>query len=60
LEEDLLGFPTYPAARDVRVRAGDPMPVSAMLASGELTKKDGAARLTAILEGKLTAMIEEP
>jgi 1-acyl-sn-glycerol-3-phosphate acyltransferase len=57
LEEDLLGFPSYPAPRTARVTAGDPVAVSKMLAAAELPAKGGAAALTAILEERLSALI---
>ncbi|MEO8615125.1 MAG: 1-acyl-sn-glycerol-3-phosphate acyltransferase [Luteolibacter sp.] len=53
LEEDLFGFPTYPIKRGARVIAGEPIPVSAMLESGELPGKGGAAHLTELLEKRL-------
>ncbi len=57
LEEDLFGFPSYPAPRTARVVAGEPIRVSRMLAAGELPKKGGAAELTAMLEGKLVELL---
>lgn len=57
LEEDLLGFPTYPTPRQVTVEAGEMIPVSRMLRSGEIGKKDGAAELTALLERRLSGLI---
>ena len=57
LEEDLLGFPIYPAPRTARVIAGDPIPVSKMLAAGEIPPKGGAGELTALLESRLAALI---
>jgi 1-acyl-sn-glycerol-3-phosphate acyltransferase len=56
LEEDLFGFPTYPVARTARVTAGEPIPVSAMLADGSLPVK-GASQLTALLEERMTALL---
>jgi hypothetical protein len=53
LEEDLLGFPTYPVARTARVTAGEPIPVSELMASGEIATKGGALPLTAMLEKRL-------
>lgn len=56
LEEDIFGFPTYPVTRTARVTAGDPIPVSAMLADGSLLPK-GAPQLTALLEERMTALL---
>lgn len=53
LEEDLLGFPTYPVARTAKVSAGEPIPVSDLLASGGIPPKGGALQLTALLEKSL-------
>lgn len=58
LEEDLLGFPTYPIARTARVTAGEPIPVSDMLASGELPAKGGALPLTELLEKRLGELLQ--
>jgi len=57
LEEDLLGFPNYPTPRTARVSAGDPIPVSRMLAAGELPAKGGATALTALLEERLGGLL---
>ncbi|MCW1921191.1 1-acyl-sn-glycerol-3-phosphate acyltransferase [Luteolibacter arcticus] len=57
LEEDLLGFPNYPTPRTARVTAGEPIPVSKMLAAGELFAKGGATPLTALLEARLAALL---
>jgi len=57
LEEDLLGFPNYPTPRTARVSAGDPIPVSRMLAAGELPAKGGATALTALLEKRLGGLL---
>lgn len=57
LEEDLLGFPNYPAPRTAHVAACDPIPVSRMLATGELPAKGGAGELTALLEGRLSGLL---
>jgi hypothetical protein len=57
LEEDLLGFPNYPAPRTARVTAGEPIPVSELLAKGELPAKGGATALTALLEQRLAALL---
>jgi hypothetical protein len=57
LEEDLLGFPNYPTPRVARVAAGEPVPVSEMLASGELPAKGGAGPLTALLESRLIDLL---
>ncbi|MEI6175944.1 MAG: lysophospholipid acyltransferase family protein [Verrucomicrobiota bacterium] len=54
LEEDLLGFPTYPVGRTARVTAGEPIPVSDLLASGKIPVKGGAIPLTELLERQLT------
>jgi hypothetical protein len=59
LEEDLLGFPNYPVPRTVRVTAGAPIPVSEMLASGEIPAKSGALPLTARLEADLTRLLAD-
>lgn len=56
LEEDLLGFPNYPVPRSARVTAGEPIPVSEMLASGELNPK-AALPLTELLEKRLSALL---
>jgi len=58
LEEDLLGFPTYPIARTARVTAGEPIPVSNMLASGELPAKGAAIPLTELLEKRLGELLK--
>ncbi|MEK7952209.1 1-acyl-sn-glycerol-3-phosphate acyltransferase [Luteolibacter soli] len=57
LEEDLLGFPNYPAPRTARVIAGEPIPVSKMLVAEELPAKGGAAALTALLEERLGGLL---
>ena len=57
LEEDLLGFPTYPVARTARVTAAEPIPVSEMLAKGALSKKGGAIPLTELLEARLGELL---
>jgi 1-acyl-sn-glycerol-3-phosphate acyltransferase len=57
LEEDLLGFPNFPAARTARVTAGEPIAVSRMLAAGELPAKGGAGELTTLLERRLAGLI---
>jgi hypothetical protein len=57
LEEDLLGFPFYPVARTVKVTAGDPIPVSDLIASGEIPPKGGALGLTATLESALGELL---
>ena len=59
LEEDLLGFPTYPVFRSARVVAGEPFRVSDMLASGELPEKNGAVSLTDMMEERLGAMLAD-
>lgn len=58
LEEDLLGFPTYPVNRTARVIAGEPIPVSEMLKKGELPAKGGAMALTDLLEGRLSDLLK--
>jgi 1-acyl-sn-glycerol-3-phosphate acyltransferase len=58
LEEDLLGFPTYPIARTAQVTAGEPIAVSDLLASGEIPAKGGAMQLTDLLESRLTALLQ--
>jgi 1-acyl-sn-glycerol-3-phosphate acyltransferase len=57
LEEDLLGFPNYPTPRTARVVAGEPIPVSGMMAAGELPAKGGAPALTALLEERLGGLL---
>jgi 1-acyl-sn-glycerol-3-phosphate acyltransferase len=57
LEEDLLGFPNYPVARRARVTAGEPIPVSDLLNSGEIPAKGGALQLTDMLEQRLGALL---
>ncbi len=57
LEEDLFGFPTYPVDRTAHVIAGDPIPVSEMLASGQIPAKGGAEPLTEILEKRLAELL---
>ncbi len=57
LEEDLYGFPTYPVARTARVTAGEPIPVSELLANGTLPPKGSALQLTAMLEKQLTELV---
>lgn len=57
LEEDLLGFPTYPIKRTARVTAGEPIPVSEMLEKGEIPVKGGAMALTELLEGRLSDLL---
>ena len=57
LEEDLLGFPTYPTPRTARVVAGEPIPVSKILAASELPAKGGAGELTALLEKRLVGLV---
>ncbi len=57
LEEDLFGFPTYPVDRTARIVAGEPIPVSGMLAAGELPAKGGALELTELLEKRLAGLL---
>jgi hypothetical protein len=57
LEEDLFGFPTYPVARTAAVTAGEAIPVSDLLASGEIPAKAGALPLTALMEERLGRML---
>jgi len=57
LEEDLLGFPTYPSDRSAHVVAGEPFAVSEMLRSGMLPPKGGAGALTEMLEARLGNLI---
>lgn len=59
LEEDILGECKYPTPRRAKVVAGDPIPVSELLASGELSAKGGARALTKRLEEELGALILE-
>ncbi|MBC7980779.1 MAG: 1-acyl-sn-glycerol-3-phosphate acyltransferase [Armatimonadetes bacterium] len=58
LEEDLFGFPTYPVDRTARVIAGEPIPVSDLLKSGELPAKGGASQLTELLETRLGELLK--
>lgn len=58
LEEDLFGFPTYPIPRTARVIAGEPIPVSQMLAAGALPTKGGALQLTELLEKRLSDLLK--
>jgi hypothetical protein len=57
LEEDLLGFPSYPCARRAHVVAGEPIAVNELLARGEITAKGGALPLTEMLERRLSALL---
>jgi len=59
LEEDLLGFPTYPSPRTARLVAGEPLAVNAMLADGQLPAKGGAGTLTTMLEKALSTLLAE-
>ena len=58
LEEDLLGFPTYPIARTARVIAGEPIAVNDLLARGGLPAKGGATPLTELLESRLAELLK--
>lgn len=58
LEEDLLGFPNYLAARTARVAAGEPIPVSGLLADGSILAKGGAIPLTELLEKRLGGLLK--
>jgi 1-acyl-sn-glycerol-3-phosphate acyltransferase len=58
LEEDLFGFPTYPIDRTARVTAGEPIPVSDLLASGEIPAKGGSLQLTELLEKRLSELLK--
>jgi len=58
LEEDLLGFPAYPASRVVEVRAGEPIDVMALQAAEGWSKREASRGLTLRLERELGAMIE--
>lgn len=60
LEEDLLGFPTYPTDRCVRVTAGEPLGVTDLLAAGTIQAKGGAIALTAMLESSLVSLLGSP
>ena len=57
LEEDLFGFPTYPIARTADVTAGEPIPVSELLATGEIPAKGGSLQLTGLLENRLSELL---
>jgi hypothetical protein len=57
LEEDLFDFPKYPSPRVAKVTASEPIDVSGMLASGELSKKGGSGPLTALLETRLNSVL---
>jgi len=59
LEEDLLGECRYEVWRSATAEAGEPINVSAMLASGELPPKGGAGPLTRMLEERLGGMLGE-
>jgi hypothetical protein len=59
LEEDLLGFPKYPVPRTAHIAAGEPIPVSDLIASGEIQAKGGALPLTARLEADLTRLLAD-
>ncbi|NNM29410.1 MAG: hypothetical protein HKO57_07810, partial [Akkermansiaceae bacterium] len=56
LEEDLLGDCVYPAGRVASAVAGEPIPVSRMLAGGKITPKS-STELTALLEMELSALL---
>jgi 1-acyl-sn-glycerol-3-phosphate acyltransferase len=58
LEEDLFGFPTYPVSRTAVVRAGEPIPVSELIESGEVLVKGGAPDLIGILEEQLGRLLQ--
>lgn len=58
LEEDLFGFPTYPIDRTARVTAGEPIPVSDLLVSGEIPAKGGSIQLTELLEKRLSELLK--
>jgi 1-acyl-sn-glycerol-3-phosphate acyltransferase len=58
LEEDLLGFPTYPILRSAHVVAAEPIAVSEMLDAGEIPLKGGALPLTELLERRLRDLLE--
>jgi 1-acyl-sn-glycerol-3-phosphate acyltransferase len=58
LEEDLLGFPTYPVPRSAIVTAGEPIAVSDLLTNGGLPAKGGAEQLTELLEKRLGEMLK--
>lgn len=58
MEEDLLGFPTYPVNRTVCVIAGEPIAVTEMLVSGTLPAKGGAFPLTELLEKRLCDLLK--
>ena len=58
VEEDLLGFPNYPVARIAQVTAGEPIPVSELLARGEIPAKGGALQLTDLLEKRLSGLLK--
>ena len=58
LEEDLLGQCRYPTPRTAHAVAGEPLDVGALLATGELDAKSGAAPLTKLLEERLGKLLE--
>ncbi len=60
LEEDLLGFPTYPVDRRAHIVAGDPVHVSNLLATGTLPAKGGSIALTETLESHLSTLLSHP
>jgi hypothetical protein len=57
LEEDLLGSCRYGAERSATAAAGEPIDVTALLASDELSAKGGAPVLTAMLEERLGRLL---
>lgn len=60
LEEDLLGFPTYPSERSAHVVTGEPIAVSEMLRAATLPARGGAGALTELLEARLASLIAPP
>ena len=60
LEEDLLGFPTYPVDRRAHIVAGDPIHVPNLLATGSLPAKGGSIALTETLESHLSFLLSHP
>lgn len=59
LEEDLFGFPTYPADRRAEVIAAKPIAVSELTESGKIPAKGGAVALTEMLESRLSELLKD-
>lgn len=59
LEEDLLGFPTYPTSRRVSVVADSPIRVTDLIELDDFDKKSASGFLTARLEERLRELIRK-